>query len=134
MLRAPSATPDQAGTLTNGSARLKPANTPETDSQGPECFALQVDLQQVNVFEWCWEHSTELPGIDRVALLYHAFHATDFPDRAERDAYQIAVADFPDPYTNGRLITAGYLAIDERAQALWFPAYQAWLNTQAVTR
>lgn len=76
---------------------------------------------RTNVFEWCWEHSTDLADADRAALLYHAFHAVELPDRAECDAYQFADTD---PWVNGRLITAGYLALDGPAQAMWFPLYE----------
>lgn len=81
-----------------------------------------------DVFEWCWANSTELPDYDRAVLLHHAFRARDFPDRSERDGISLGETD---PYANGRLTTGGWLAIDARAHALWFPAYEA---AKAVTR
>lgn len=78
-------------------------------------------MTETNVFEWCWEHSTNLAGEDRKVLLDLAFRAVDFGDRTEAHALVLAESD---ARINGRLITAGYIAIDGPAHAVWFPAYE----------
>lgn len=77
--------------------------------------------EPTNVFEWCWEHSTDLTEEDRKVLLDLAFRAVDLGDRTEAHALVLAASN---ARINGRLITAGYIAIDGPAHAVWFPAYE----------
>lgn len=120
--------PSSATLTSPPSARGDSSRPPDRLDNGPGAVLCPG---QTNVFEWCWEHSTDLPDEDRAALLHHAFHAVAFADRTEADAIQFAGTD---PWVNGRLIANGWLAVDAHAQAMWFPRYEASQDAGRWTR
>lgn len=80
-----------------------------------------------NVFEWCWEHA-DVDDVDRATLMRLAFQAVGEP----HPTVHPLVLHMFDPYSVGRLITAGFVAYDDADQGYGFPAYQKWLTEHEV--
>lgn len=81
-------------------------------------------MTDTNVFEWCWEYGPT-DETDRATLMTLAFKSVGESPRVHPHWMTGT-----DPYSVGRLMTAGFVTFDNRDMGLAFPAYETWREAQ----